>query len=226
MPTDHVAFSLLDRPYLSDVLWLMTAGDQVRRRPPRSVLEGVAGAAVVDLERVGEVSWSDFGATATATATLTVRDECRCEDGTLARWHGLLRDDTAGHPLEARFALAPLVPVAWSDVAGRLVADGLVALTGTRRRRDPQFGVVDTGSVREARRRLDAALTASRCDDRQHDLVVVAWATGCFDDLFAVTGWEARPALQDAARAETLEDVTHDRLEAAVGFGRLPFPTR
>lgn len=218
MPTDDVDRSPLDRPFLSDALWLMTAGDLVRRRPSRPVLLGVAGAAVVDLERVGEVSWSGSG----ASATLTVRDGCRCEDDTLARWHGLLRQDAAGHPLEARFTLSSLAPVAWSDVAARLAADGLVTVVPTRRRRDPRCGVVDAGPVRRARRALDAALTASTCDDRQHDLVVVAWATDCFDDLFAVPGWEARPHLLDAARAETLEDVTHDRLEAAAGFGRFP----
>ncbi|MBB2985894.1 hypothetical protein [Terracoccus luteus] len=123
------------------------------------------------------MSWSGSG----ASATLTVRDGCRCEDDTLARWHGLLRQDAAGHPLEARFTLSSLAPVAWWDVAARLAANGLVTVVPTRRRRDPRCGVVDAGPVRRA-----------------------------------------RPHLLDAARAETLEDVTHDRLEAAAGFGRFP----
>lgn len=198
-------------PFLSDAMWLLTW--HTPGPAAHSVRLGVAAAALTDLETIGEVRWSGVG----DAAQLEVGGECRCEDDILRRWHEQLIKAAVGGPLEARFAISPLVAVAWEDTAGRLVAAGL-ALATERRHRRSLFSVADPGAVTEQRADLEGALTSRRTDASQHDLVAVAWASGCFDDLFHVHGWESSPALIEAARAETLEDALTSRLGAALAY--------
>lgn len=203
-------------PFLSDVLWLLTMGSETRATAPHRVQLGVAAAAVSDLETIGEVTWSGLD----ATSTLSVRSRCRCEDGTLRRWHRGLAEAAGGEPLPARFTLSSLARTAWRDTAQRLVAEQLVLEVPAHmgHGRGSAFAVRDPQSVEVVRRDLREALTRGRADERQHDLVIVAWATSCFDDLFHAHGWEASQALMDAARDEALEDATYSRITAASGF--------
>jgi len=205
----------LSTPFLSDLLWLLTTGTETRRSAPHPVPLGVAAAAVHDLEQVGEVTWSGRS----DAASLSVRATCRCEDDTLRRWHDVLRDRAHGAALPARFALHPLARHAWLDVALRLTESQTVATPAVRDLGGKTaFAVRDPQGVTQARADLTRALEHGTVDDRQHELVAVAWATGCFDDLFHPHGWEAAPRLLDAARREVEEDATYARISAACAF--------
>lgn len=176
----------------------------------------MAAAAVSDLEAIGEVTWSGLG----TTSSLSVRSRCRCEDGTLRRWHRGLAEAAGDEPLPARFTLSSLARTAWRDTAQRLVAKRLVLEVHAHlaRGRRGAFAVRDPESVEVVRRDLRQALARGLADERQHDLVILTWATSCFDDLFHAHGWESSQALMDAARDQAQEDATYSRITAAGGF--------
>jgi hypothetical protein len=203
-------------PHLSDLLWLLTTGTGTTRNAPTSVLTGVAAAALCDLEQIGEVAWAGQS----EAATVNVRGECRCEDPTLRAWHREIAKATDGAALPARFALGPLARRAWRDVAVRLADDQTVNVVPPGRGvgRRTAFAVRDPERVARAQHELAQALEHGTTEDRQHDLVAVAWATGCFDDLFHPHGTEAALTLLDAARQEVEGDTTYERISAACGF--------
>lgn len=210
-------------PFISDSMWLLTTGSETRSSGPQTVMLGVGAAGLSDLEAIGEVAWSGLG----QSAELEVQPVCRCEDEALAQWHETLNETAGGDPLPARFALGPLGRSAWQDTAQRLAAASVVMVSTTRAGFSHQraYSVRDPEPVLRARQDLESALTQNRPDDRQHELAVIAWAVGCFDDLFNMHGWEASAALLDAARAEALEDATYSRISAGAGFSGLPSAT-
>lgn len=205
-------------PFVSDLLWLLTASEP-RVTPPHTVRLGVAAAALRDLESVGELAWHGSG----DAAALQVRTECRCEDSTLRSWHRELSFAADGNPLLARFAVNPLAGRAWRDTAERLVAGG--SATAEPRWRHVRYSVTDERAVTRLRGRLESALSRGTIDGLQHDVVVVAWSAECFDDLFHLHGWAAEPALVEAGRCENAEDLLASRLTAALAFGNeIPRP--
>lgn len=205
-------------PFVSDLLWLLTASEP-RVNPPHSVRLGVAAAALRDLEAVDEVGWNGSG----DAATLRVQVACRCEDSVLRGWHEQLIAAAEGEPLLARFAVNPLVGSAWRDTAARLVAGGSVSAES--RWRHVRYSVTDEKGAGPLRHRLESALRKGTTDGLQHDVVVVAWAAGCFDDLFHAHGWAADSGLDEAARAETQKDLLASRLTAVLAFSNeIPQP--
>lgn len=205
-------------PFVSDLLWLLTASEP-RINPPHSVRLGVAAAALRDLEAVGEVTWNGSG----DAAALLVHGACRCEDPVLRGWHQQLIAAAGGEPLLARFAVNPLAASAWRDTAARLVAAGSVSTES--RWRHVRYSVTDEGDVARSRDRLASALRTGTTDELQHDVVVVAWTAGCFDDLFHLHGWAADLRLDDAARSEIQEDLLASRLTVVLAFGNeIPRP--
>ncbi len=208
-------------PFVSDLLWLLTASEP-RVNPPHSVRLGLAPAALRDLEAVGEVAWNGSGH---ATA-LQVRTDCRCEDSTLRGWHHQLIAVAGGAPLLARFAVNPLAESAWRDTAERLVAGGSVAAEPPETRwSHVRYSVIGQSAAGPLRGRLESALRHGTTDELQHGVVVVAWTAGCFDDLSHPHGWAADSGLDEAARFETRKDLLASRLTAALAFGNeIPRP--
>lgn len=208
-------------PFVSDLLWWLTASEP-RVNPPHSVRLGLAAAALRDLEAVGEVAWNGSGY---ATA-LQVRADCRCEDTVLRSWHRQLTLAADGEPLLARFAVNPLAESAWHHTAERLVSGGsVVAVPPETRWRHVRYGLADESAAGPLRSRLESALRQGTTDELQHDVVVVAWTAGCFDDLFHPHGWAADSGLGEAARREAQKDLLAPRLTAALAFGNeIPAP--
>lgn len=105
---------------------------------------------------------------------------------------------------------------AWHDTAQRLVAGG--AVVAEPRWRHVRYAVTDESAVARLRDRLESALRQATTDALQHDVVVVAWAAGCFDDLFHPHGWAADSGLDEAARSQAQEDLLASRLTTALAF--------
>lgn len=105
-------------------------------------------------------------------------------------------------------------------MASRLVESQTVSVVprGHALGRGTVFAVRAPADVTHARNDLAGALEQGRLDGLQHDLVVLAWATNCFDDLFHPHGWEAAPTLLEAARREVETDAGYGRVEATCGF--------
>ena len=207
----------------ADEFWLLTTRAEPRRTPPQSVRNGVAAAAIYDLAVTGEVSWTGSG----EKSYLLVRDACDCADGTERTWHGRLIGAAGGRAMAARFCLGPLIPDAWHEVAARLVArhaadevESRIPIWGK-----PIYRVGDEPAVRRRHAQLARTLRRGLGAGRDHDLVAIAWASGCLDDLFNIHGLSVSADLTEAARQAASGDALSERLEAALMYSAvLPTP--
>ncbi len=208
---------------IADELWLLTTCAEPRRAPPHAVRLGVVTAAICDLANSGEVSWTGPG----NESYLLVRETCHCVDDTERRWHERLVDAAGGRALAARFCVGPLIPDTWDDVAQRLITRHAADEVGSRLTvwGRPTYRVADRPAVERRQHQLRRDLKSGLVPGRDHDLIVIAWASGCLDDLFQVHGLAVGGDVTDAARQVADGDELAQHLETAVAYSAsLPMP--
>ena len=208
---------------IADEVWLLTTCAEPRRAPPHAVRLGVVSAAICDLAASGEVSWTGRG----DESFLLVRETCNCVDDTERKWHQRLVDAAGGRALAARFCVGPLMPDTWDEVAQRLItrhaADEVASRIPVWGK--PTYRVADRPAVQRQQHQLRRDLKSGLAPGRDHDLIVIAWASGCLDDLFQIHGLAVGGDVTDAARQVADGDELAHRLETALAYSAsLPTP--